>query len=282
MVKESIKPIKISRTHITRNEIIISVIFTISVILLSIWIKGFFSVDDASTYLTIVGLIYGVFAAFAVQMVWERYNKIIDNLGEELTSLGNVYRLTKTLSDKKTIIKFYRKLVDYLRGCLSTSWDDFEEAKILEKQSEELFETLSKVETKGDAESLYFGACFEELRDANTARSHQLVLSTTPLPKIIWGLLIILSLSLVGGILFVVFEDNLLNILVKIIMSIASYSILVVIYHIDSLELSTEKVEEEPTKELILKIEKEILELEKKERESQKAINEKYQKRGRF
>jgi hypothetical protein len=214
-------------------------------------LPGYYSINEVTLYLTVVGLIYGLMAAFAIGVAWNRYMKITEGLHEELTSTFNMYLMMKHSSDKKTAKAIIRQLLDYAESARKISWNDYFGAEKVHAKFRKLFEIISKTKVRTSADEELFAASLDELRDASTARNVQLTLSHTPLSVALWGLLVLLSGSIVIGIFFVAFDNPVLGVLTKVVMSTAVFAMLIVLRQIDTLQLAAKELHEEPINQII-------------------------------
>jgi len=239
------------------NIIYITVIAALST-LAAFVLPGFFAIEDVSLYLTVTGLIYGLLAAFAIGVSWDRYSKIVENLHEEISSELNMHMLIKHMSDKKSALKMNEQLLNYITNVTEVPWAKYFEAETVHKKFRKLFDIFGRLELKTEKDAELFDDIGDELEDANRARNQQIVLSATPLAASIWGLLLLLSGTVVVGVYLVAFSSMVLCVFTKIIMSLSSFAILLVLHQIDSLQLAAEKVEELPNKKVIEIIQKEV------------------------
>jgi len=219
---------------------------------------GYFPIGDVSLYLTVTGLIYGLLAAFAISVSWDRYSRIVENLHEEISSETNVHLLLKHVSDKKIAQRMNNQILDYLVNVTEVPWSKYFEAESVHKKFRKLFDIFGRIQIKDEKDAQLFDDIGDELRNATKARDQQIVLSSTPLSSSIWSLLLLLSGAVVIGVYVVAFSSNILGIFTKIIMSISSFAILLVLHQIDSLQLEEKRIEEMPNKKVAEMIQKEI------------------------
>ena len=212
---------------------------------------GLFPLEDVTLYLTVAGLIYGLFAAFAIGVSWDRYSRIVEYLHEEVGALINIHELVKHITDRKSAHAINKQMLDYLTHVTSVQWKDYFDSEESHKKFRKLFALFGNINMKGEKDAQLFDDVGDDLKDASRVREQQLVLSNTPLSPNIWALLLLLSGSVVVGVFTVEFTNTILGVFTKFIMSLSSFVILFVIHQIDALELAAKEIEEEPIKKLI-------------------------------
>ena len=233
--------------------IIIAALSTVAAFVL----PGFFAIEDVSLYLTVTGLIYGLFAAFAIGVSWDRYSKVVENLHDEISSETNMHLLLKHISDRKIALKMDEQILNYLSNIMEIPWNKYFESENVHKKFRKMFDIFGRMELKTEKDSELFDDIGDELESASKARNQQIVLSSTPLSASIWSLLLLLSGAVVIGVYLVAFSSPILGMFTKIIMSLSSFAILLVLHQIDSLQLAEEKVDALPNKAIEI-IQKEI------------------------
>jgi len=237
-----------------------SLIYSVIIVALSIvaafLFPGLYPIEDVSLYLTVTGLIYGLLAAFAISVSWDRYSRIVENLHEEISSEVNMHLLLKHVSDKRIALKMNEQLLNYITSVTEVPWDKYFEAENAHKKFNKLFDIFGRMELKTEKDSELFDDIGDELKDAAKARNQQIVLSSTPLATSIWSLLLLLSGAVVVGVYLVAFSSSVLGIFTKIIMSASSFAILVVLHQIDSMNLAAERVEAIPNERAVQMIRK--------------------------
>src|SRR3989344_7696408 len=92
----------------------IGTILVLSFLLSLIRLKIFTS-EETNILLTVIGLIFGLIAAFAINNSWERFSKIRDEVSEETSSLINVNNFAKGLSDSKSYKKLKNAILEYCK-----------------------------------------------------------------------------------------------------------------------------------------------------------------------
>ncbi len=208
-----------------------------------------FPINDISVFITIIGLIYGLIAAFTINNSWERFSKIRDAIAQETSSMINMHIILKNTSTSSSVKKFADQVIQYNKEVIDTQWKNY----WLNDQAHEKFMGIFDIiasQKKYTKDPLY-DQCFEEFRQASTARTHQLVLSQSRISGFQWILVIFLSAILVGSVAFLKMPSGSLTLLISTVMVAAIILILVVIYELDSMKLAEWEVSIGPFNKVI-------------------------------
>lgn len=212
-----------------------------------------FPSDEISLFLTVIGLIYGLIAAFTINAAWERFSKIRDAIAAETNALTVMYIFSKQLSDKQAFNSLKCGVVDYCESVLKTEWHDYWKNDNLHKKFQDLIEVVARIKFKNKRdEELYTHMVGDEIRNAANARTLQLVLSQTRIPPVQWVLNIFLSSIIIIGLVFRYSSSNtILSAFITAGMIAATLMLLVVIYEFDSMKIAEEEVSNEPYRQVI-------------------------------
>lgn len=238
----------------TYSYMVLAILFSFLLSLNSIKLV---SLDETSLFLTVIGLIYGLIAAFTINNAWERFSAIRDGISEEVYALISVYTYTKELSDKSSFRKFKEKLLDYCKDVPTIEWVDYWNSEPTHRKFRDLIRIIAQVKIKNIKDELLFNEITTELGNAARVRIRQIVLSQTRISGIQWMLNIFLSSILVLGLIFTSFPDYWLSVFIISTMVAAILMIFIVLYELDSMKLKKEDVSNEPHRQVIRIIESE-------------------------
>lgn len=210
-----------------------------------------FSIDEVSIFLTVVGLIYGLMAAFTISNSWEKFSKIRDAVSEEVASLEAVYIYSKSLSDKISFKKIKEEILGYCKEVPEVEWREYWGSKNTHNKFRNLMNAVVNIKLKTKKDEALFEEISEELRDASSSRNTQLVLSQTKISRMQWTLNLFLSAILIIGLLFLSIPNYFLSIFIVSSMVASVIMILFVIYELDSLKISEAEVSIAPYEELV-------------------------------
>lgn len=143
-----------------------------------------FSLDEISLFLTVIGLIYGLIAAFTINNAWQRFSSIRDAISEEIYALMSIYIYAREFSDKATFDKLKSKLVEYCTDVPEIEWHDYWRNEKTHKKFRDIIRIVAKTKIKNIKDEHLFDEITTELEDAARARSMQLVLSQNRTSKV--------------------------------------------------------------------------------------------------
>lgn len=235
------------------------VIITILIsFLLSLNVFRIFPVEQTSLFITVVGLIYGLIAAFTINNSWERFSKIRDAISEETSSLINLYLLMEKIADKKTLNKYSCAVVKYCKDVVKTEWHEYWSKENIHQEFIKIFAIVTSINIKKPNKIIIFDHCLSEIREASTARSRQLVLAHAGISKIQWALILFLSLVLVVSLAFLALPFTVVTLFVSTAMIASIILILLVIREINSMKLAEREVSSEPYVEVVKRVSKTV------------------------
>jgi ABC-type multidrug transport system fused ATPase/permease subunit len=220
-------------------------------LLISLNTYRFFSIEDISIFLTVIGLIYGLIAAFSISNSWEKFSKIRDAIAEETASLKAIYIYSKYLNDKIVFNKIKKNITEYCNEVPKIEWKEYSGSQKTHQKFENLINLVAGIKIKNQKDSELFGEISEELRNAISSRNTQLIISQTKISKTQWLLNIFLSLILIIGLVFLSISNYLLSIFVIASMISSIIFILFVIHEMDSLKIADTEVYVNPYIEVL-------------------------------
>ena len=219
--------------------------------LISLNTYRFFSIGEMSIFLTVIGLIYGLIAAFSISNSWERFSRIRDAISEETASLKTIYIYSKYLTDKLAFSGIRKKILAYCSEVPKIEWKEYFDSQKTHQKFEDLIHLVAGIKIKDEKDTELFGAICEELRYASSSRNLQLIISQTKISKTQWLLNIFLSLILIIGLAFLSIPNYSLSIFVVASMISSIIFILIVIYEMDSLKIADTEVYISPYIEVV-------------------------------
>ena len=107
-----------------------------------------FSLEEMSLFITVIGLIYGLIAAFTINNAWERFSKIRDAVANETSSLTTLYILAKRLSDRTCTKKLKSVMLEYCNDVPKIDWKDYWKSDKIHKKFRSLMEIVSASKIK--------------------------------------------------------------------------------------------------------------------------------------
>jgi hypothetical protein len=182
--------------------LLLAIIVAISILLTLLAFKilrNIFSVEElekfkdvTGVYVSMIGVLYGVFLAFIVIAIWENYDHVKDNIDKEADALGNMYRDAKglPLAKKKSIdscvSQYITLVVDREWATMSHNKED----KAAMDARAKLQDIIIKIKPRDLGEQVVFAQMLSNLNDLNVSRRMRVNTSNAELPGILWVILI--------------------------------------------------------------------------------------------
>jgi len=138
-----------------------------------------------------VGVIYAVLLAFAVIVVWERYNHAEEDVAKEAGAAATIFRLTQPLdADHGAAIR--KATASYLTTAIGDDWRAMERGKAGAATTATLsaiYDAVVKHRTTDATEGLVVAEILRQLDDLSDARRQRLVTASGTVPNVIWMVL---------------------------------------------------------------------------------------------
>jgi hypothetical protein len=148
----------------------------------------------AVTY-TIVGAVYGVYLAFTIIVVWERFAQAEHNATSEAVHLSEAWRDLQVLPPpaRRTV---EIRLRDYAESVVQREWPSIAAGKGADPQTARLYEELwreiyaVRTQAAGIVDGPFFGEAVQQMNAVGVQRRLRLLDSDSALPLIMWILLV--------------------------------------------------------------------------------------------
>jgi Protein of unknown function (DUF4239) len=142
----------------------------------------------------VVGVLYAVLLAFAVIVVWEKFNDAEKDVAQEAGAAATIYRLSEGLGSETTpAVK--GAVTNYLRAAITEDWPAMSQGKISREATRalnEVYTTVSQFSPSNRREAVLLGEMLRQLDAIGQARRDRYVMSSGNVPDLIW-------LTLFGG-----------------------------------------------------------------------------------
>ncbi len=199
-----------------------------------------------------VGVLYSVLVAFAVIVVWEKFNDAETAVVQEAGAAANLYRLAA--GSEPGMIATRAALGNYLRLAIDRDWP----LMAMEKESHEvtqaldaLFATALRLAEDGSRQQAILAEMFKQLDAITQARRTRLHRATGIVPGIVW---LVLSCGAVLTVSFTFFfhTNNLLaQVVMTGILTVLVFMGLLVIVSIDHPFTGPSSVSSEPLRTVV-------------------------------
>jgi hypothetical protein len=138
-----------------------------------------------------VGVIYAVLLAFAILVVWERFNKADSDVANEASAAATVFRLTQGLdADHGAAVR--KATTNYLREAVDKDWPAMGQgtsSRDVTIALTEIYDAVLKFHTFGTFESLVVAEILRDVDRISEMRRQRLVAASGIVPGIIWAVL---------------------------------------------------------------------------------------------
>ena len=138
-----------------------------------------------------VGVIYAVLLAFAILVVWERFNKADSDVANEASAAATVFRLTQGLdADHGAAVR--KATTNYLREAVDKDWPAMGQgtsSRDVTIALTEIYDAVLKFHTFGSFKSLVVAEILRDVDRISEMRRQRLVAASGIVPGIIWAVL---------------------------------------------------------------------------------------------
>jgi hypothetical protein len=138
-----------------------------------------------------VGVLYAVLLAFAVVVVWEKFNKADSDVAKEAGAAATIFRLTQEI-DPEHGAAIRKALTVYLTGAVTKDWPAMQmetESSEVTAALTEAYRAVLKFHTFGPGEAFVLSEVLRQLDTLSAARRERLVVADGVVPDIIWVVL---------------------------------------------------------------------------------------------
>jgi len=187
-----------------------------------------------SLFVSVFGVFYSVLISFFVVHIWGKFNDIGGEIGKQVNSLRNVYILTRQLPHAAELSKFPSMLVEYVNCVIDTLWTKKTAHQSINDKFMRLVNFFDDIRVSSKTDEIVINNIFEELRISSGSQTNLINLSQDKTPKILWILLLLLSIVLVGSFIFLGFQNQLLATTLITLVSVVTGLVVTLIFDIDT------------------------------------------------
>ena len=138
-----------------------------------------------------VGVLYAVLLAFAVIVVWEKFNQADSDVAKEAGAAATVFRLTQGVEATHSAA-IRKAMTEYLSAAIDKDWTAMEQGKASPEVTEALnriYTAVLKFHTIDAGEQLVVAEILRQVDMISEARRARLVVADGVVPDIIWMVL---------------------------------------------------------------------------------------------
>ena len=147
-----------------------------------------------------VGVIYAVLLAFAILVVWERFNQADIDVANEASAAATVFRLTQGV-DAAHGAAIRKATTDYLKAAVDKDWPAMDRGTSSPEATAALsgiYDAVLKFHTVDVYEAVVVTAILRNVDQISEKRRQRLVAATGVVPGIIWGVLFVGAFVTIG------------------------------------------------------------------------------------
>ena len=142
----------------------------------------------------VIGVLYAVLLAFAVIVVWEKFNDAEKEIAQEAGAAATIYRLSEeTGAAPRTAIR--EVITNYLKTAIAEDWPAMEQGRISPRVTHALndaYTTVARFNPSDRREAVLLAEMLHQLDVIAQARRARYVMASGNVPEVIW-------LGLFGG-----------------------------------------------------------------------------------
>ena len=150
----------------------------------------------------ILGLIYGIYLAFTVVVVWQQFEEAEEAVAQEVALLNAIWRDIEVFRPEARAV-MQRRLIEYARYVVKDEWKrmEFGLHEVSARPYDQLWIDFYQISPDGEdpREAAFYEEAIGRMNDFAMARRMRILSSTASLPRSMWVLLI---LGAVGTIAF--------------------------------------------------------------------------------
>lgn len=211
---------------------IVVIIITSLGIILSFFKPNITYTEELGIFISVIGIIYAIIAAFMIVNVWQEYDTLENLLRKETGSLRNVYIFGRHIDSQVADLHLRNRILDYIEIVKEAYWEETRSPDDIDKKIIEIIDSLKHFKSKNGTDETILNNIYEEVRETSNYRIDIDTLVETKTPAILWMLLIILSVIVFLGFYMVAFEQIIATMTITMVAAATSV-VVIIIYDID-------------------------------------------------
>jgi len=182
-----------------------------------------------------IGVLYAVFLAFAIIVVWEKFSDAEVDVVQEAGAAENMYRLSYGLSDKAgSAVRV--AVAGYLKAAMDDDWPAMDRgiagpSGAVKQALDRVYAALVSSEAQGDGAVL--SGMLRQLEVITQSRRSRLVAAEGAVPNVIWLVLLGGAVVTIGFTFFFGTESLLAQVIMTALLAVLIFSELQIIIAID-------------------------------------------------
>jgi hypothetical protein len=209
-------------------------------ILAQLWLRDHFDlvadVGAVGAFVTAVGTLYSILTGFTVVSVWGQFTDTDRAIKREARQLSELWRYVGYVSDAQSVARARETIERYRDEVVNTEWPAMvrrETASAAEDEFLEMTDAVNAVEVTTAKDVPAWSEAVRSLGEVSDARGERTVLVVQRMPTLLRLLLYIATVSLIGGMVLLGFESQVIGIVVAAFTVVVSLLVLEVIDDLD-------------------------------------------------
>lgn len=193
-------------------------------------------VGSVGAFVTAVGTLYSVFTAFTVVSVWTEFADTDRAIKREARQLGELWRYVGYVSDQAGVARARSAIERYRDEVVGKEWDSMARGEAANAAEDEFFEmadAVNAIDVQSARDVPAWAEAVRTLGEVSDARGERVVLVTLRMPRMLRLLLYLATLSLIGGMALLGFENQTIGAVIVAFTALVSILVLEVIDDID-------------------------------------------------
>jgi subtilisin family serine protease len=172
-------------------------------------------VGSISAYVTAVGTLYGILAAFTIVVVWGQFNDATTAITQETTDLADLYRYVSYLDDPSSTDDFREAISTYSEAVASDEWSKMatgERSEPAHDGFEGIYRAVGAIKLDSVRDEAAWDHIIRKFEDVSDSRNKRLEVAASRMPSVIRQLFYGVSVALVAGFFMLGFSNDFLAI----------------------------------------------------------------------
>ena len=172
-------------------------------------------VGSISAYVTAVGTLYGILAAFTIVVVWTQFNETTSAIAAESTDLADLYRYVSYLDDRPVMDQFRAAITAYAEAVAADEWSKMagsEPSRSAEEAFEGIYRAVAAIKLDDKRDEAAWSHIMRKFEDVSDSRNKRLDVAGSRMPRVLRELFYGVSFALVAGFFMLGFSNDFLAI----------------------------------------------------------------------
>lgn len=205
-----------------------------------LWLREQFDliadVGAVGAFVTAVGTLYSILTGFTVVSVWGQFTDTDRAIKREARQLSELWRYVGYVSDTEGVSKARDSIVRYREEVVSNEWPAMlrhETVTAAEDEFLEMTDTVNAIKVSTAKDVPAWAEAVRSLGEVSDARGERTLLVVQRMPTLLRLLLYIATVSLVGGMALLGFQNLAIGVVVSVFTVFVSLLVLEVIDDLD-------------------------------------------------